>query len=122
MTGTVTVTGKKQKNIPEAVTAGLDTVGIRFPANKTAQDFIKSAGTPIAAPSANISGKPSPTRAADVIADMNGRIEAVINGGDCEVGVESTIVDASGDVPVLLRPGRISLYMPLEVVPATQID
>ena len=122
MPGPFTVILKKQKNIPDAVTAGLDTVGIRFPLNKTAQDFIKASGTPIAAPSANISGKPSPTRAADVMADMNGRIEAVINGADCEVGVESTIVDASGDVPMLLRPGGITLDMLREVVASTQID
>ncbi len=122
MPGPFTVILKKQTNIPEAVTAGLDTVGIRFPSNKTAQEFIKSAGTPIAAPSANISGKPSPTRAADVMSDMTGRIEAVINGGDCEVGVESTIVDASGELPILLRPGGITLDMLREVVPSTQID
>ena len=101
MPGPFTIILKKQANIPDEVTAGLDTVGIRFPAEETAAAFIKAAGTPIAAPSANISGRPSPTRAEDVISDMDGRIEAVINGGSCGVGVESTIVDASGDAPAV---------------------
>ena len=122
MPGPFTIILKKQNNIPDIVTAGLDTVGIRFPSNKAAQEFVTAAGTPIAAPSANISGKPSPTRAADVIADMSGRIDAVINGDNCEVGVESTIVDASGDTPVLLRPGGITLQMLREVVPSTELD
>lgn len=122
MPGPFTIILKKNDNIPDAVTAGLDTVGIRFPKNKTAVEFIKAAGVPIAAPSANISGKPSPTRASHVIHDMNGRIDAVIDGGSCEVGVESTIVDASGDIPVLLRPGGITLEMLRRVVPETEVD
>lgn len=122
MPGPFTIILKKQANIPDEVTAGLDTVGIRFPAEETAAAFIMAAGTPIAAPSANISGRPSPTRAEDVISDMDGRIEAVINGGSCGVGVESTIVDASGDAPVLLRPGGVSLEMIREIVPSAYAD
>lgn len=122
MPGPFTVILKKQDNIPDEVTAGLDTVGIRFPINKTAQEFIKMSGTPIAAPSANISGKPSPTRAEDVVYDMDGRIDGIIIGEVCEVGVESTIVDATGDVPILLRPGGITLDMLREVIPETTLD
>ena len=122
MPGPFTIILKKQKNIPDAVTAGLDTVGIRFPAESVAVRFIAAAGTPIAAPSANLSGSPSPTRAADVFSDMNGRIDAVIRGGNCEVGVESTIVDASGEVPVLLRPGGVTIDQIREIVPGAELD
>jgi L-threonylcarbamoyladenylate synthase len=122
MPGPFTIILKKKENISDAVTAGLDTVGIRFPKNQIAVDFISAAGVPIAAPSANISGKPSPTKAAHVIHDMSGRIDGIINGGACEVGVESTIVDASGDNPILLRPGGITLDMLREVVPETEVD
>ena len=122
MPGPFTIILKKQKNIPDAVTAGLDTVGIRFPAEPVAVRFIAAAGTPIAAPSANLSGSPSPTRAADVFSDMNGRIDAVIRGGNCEVGVESTIVDASGEVPVLLRPGGVTIDQIREIVPGAELD
>lgn len=122
MPGPFTIILKKQPGIPDEVTAGLDTVGIRFPAEKTAAEFISAAQRPIAAPSANISGRPSPTRAEDVMADMDGRIDAVINGGPCGVGVESTIVDASCDPPVLLRPGGISLADIQKIVPETSAD
>ena len=122
MPGPITIIMKKRPSIPNEVTAGLDTVGIRFPSDKTAQAFIRAAGTPIAAPSANLSGSPSPTRAEDVISDMDGRIDAIISGGSCEVGVESTIVDASGKIPVLLRPGGVTPQMLREVVPELEID
>ena len=97
MPGPITVILKKKPSVPDTVTAGLQTVAIRFPSNETAQRLIKAAGVPIAAPSANLSGKPSPTTAAHVIADMTGRIDAIIDGGACDVGVESTIVDFTGD-------------------------
>lgn len=122
MPGPFTIILKKQKNIPDAVTAGLDTVGIRFPAESVAVRFIAAAGTPIAAPSANLSGSPSPTRAADVFSDMNGRIDAVIRGGNCEVGVESTIVDASGEVPILLRPGGVTIDQIRKIIPGAELD
>lgn len=122
MPGPFTIILPKNPSIPDSVTAGLDTVGIRLPSNETAVKFIAECGTPIAAPSANRSGKPSPTRAKDVIADMDGRIDAVIDGGDCSVGVESTIVDASGSVPVLLRPGGITFDMLKEAVPEIVAD
>ncbi len=122
MPGPFTVILKKSPIVPDTVTAGMDTVAIRFPENRTAERLIKAAGVPIAAPSANLSGKPSPTKAVHVIEDMQGRIDAIIDGENCEVGVESTIVDASGDCPVLLRPGGISYEELCEVVPETRID
>lgn len=122
MPGPFTIILKKSDAVPYDVTAGRETVGIRFPENETAQRFIKSAGVPVAAPSANLSGKPSPTKAEHVIDDMTGRIDAVIDGGACTVGVESTIVDASGEIPVLLRPGGISYEEICDVVPETRID
>lgn len=122
MPGPFTIILKKRENIPEAVTAGLDTVGIRFPKNETAVKFIAASRVPIAAPSANISGKPSPTSAQHVIHDMSGRIDGIIDGGSCDVGVESTIVDASGDIPVLLRPGGITFEMLKSAVPETVLD
>lgn len=108
MPGPITIILKKKNIIPKTVTAGLDTVAIRFPAHNVARALIKAAGVPIAAPSANLSGKPSPTKARHVINDMIGRIDGIIDGGDCNVGVESTIVDFTGDKPVILRPGGIT--------------
>ncbi len=122
MPGPFTIILKKSERLGGAVTAGMDTVGIRCPENETARRFIKAAGVPIAAPSANLSGRPSPTKASHVTEDMNGRIDAIINGGDCSVGVESTIVDASREIPVLLRPGGITYGQLKDVVPETEID
>ena len=93
--------------VPRATTAGLDTVGVRCPDNDATREIIRLAGVPIAAPSANRSGKPSTTTAAHVLHDMDGRIDAVVDGGPCRVGVESTIVDLTGPVARLLRPGGI---------------
>lgn len=122
MPAPVTIILKKKDIVPDTVTAGLDSVAIRFPANETAQRLIKAAGVPVAAPSANLSGKPSPTKAKHVIADMMGRIDAIINGENCDVGVESTIIDFTGDTPTILRPGGITLE-DLEAVGVTaQLD
>lgn len=106
--GPFTLILKKQPDIPDTVTAGLDTVGVRIPKSLDARAFIKAAGVPIAAPSANISGKPSPTKAEHVIADLSGKADAIICGENSEVGVESTIIDVTGEVPVILRPGGIT--------------
>jgi L-threonylcarbamoyladenylate synthase len=99
---------KKSAQIPDAVTAGLDTVAVRIPAHPSALAFIGECGVPIAAPSANISGRPSPTAAAHVLADLNGKIPLILDGGACGFGVESTVVDFTGDTPLILRPGGFS--------------
>ena len=106
--GPLTMVMKKKAGVPDRTTGGLDTVAVRMPDSEAALELIREADCPIAAPSANISGRPSPTRAGDVIADMNGRIDAVIQGDDCRVGIESTVLDMTGDTPVILRPGIIT--------------
>ena len=106
--GPLTMVLRKKAGVPDRTTGGLDTVAVRMPDSKAALELIREADCPIAAPSANISGRPSPTRASDVIADMDGRIDAVIQGDDCRVGIESTVVDMTGDAPVILRPGIIT--------------
>lgn len=111
MPGPITVIVKKSDKIPSEVTAGLDTVGIRMPSDKVCNAFLKACGCPVAAPSANLSGSPSPTSATHVMNDMNGKIYAVIDGGESIVGLESTVVDATGDSPVILRPGAVTKEM-----------
>lgn len=106
--GPLTMVLKKKPEVPDRTTGGLDTVAVRMPDSEAALRLISMADCPIAAPSANISGRPSPTRAKDVIADMDGKIDAVISGDDCRVGIESTVVDMTGDVPTILRPGIIT--------------
>lgn len=106
--GPLTLVLKKKAGVPDRTTGGLDTVAVRMPDSEAALELIREADCPIAAPSANISGRPSPTRASDVIADMDGRIDAVIEGDDCRVGIESTVLDMTGDTPVILRPGIIT--------------
>lgn len=106
--GPLTVILERQPNVPDEVTAGLGTVGVRMPENETARELISLSGVPVAAPSANISGRPSPTDAEYVIEDMMGRVEGIIDGGNCSVGVESTVIDMTGEVPTILRPGGIT--------------
>ena len=106
--GPLTVIMEKSDLIPDEVSAGLDTVAIRMPSHPDARAIIKAAGTPLAAPSANTSGMPSPTTAAHVMHDMDGRIAAVVDGGACEVGVESTVLTLCTRVPRILRPGRVT--------------
>ncbi len=108
MPGPLTVILPKKDRIPLSVTGGLDTVAVRCPAHPVACALIRAAGAPVAAPSANRSGRPSPTCAAHVIDDLDGRVAAIIDGGECEVGLESTIVKLEGDKAVLLRPGAIT--------------
>ncbi|MBR6484465.1 MAG: threonylcarbamoyl-AMP synthase [Clostridiales bacterium] len=111
MPGPITVIVKKSSSIPDEVTAGLDTVGIRMPGSDTCRRFLSLCGCPVAAPSANLSGSPSPTSALHVLNDMDGRIFAIIDGGECEVGLESTVVDATGKEPVILIPGAVTKAM-----------
>ncbi len=106
--GPLTIVVNKRPEIPERTTGGLDTVAVRMPDSETALQLIEMAGCPIAAPSANLSGSPSPTRARDVAADMDGRIDAIIYGGDCRVGIESTVLDLTGAKATILRPGYIT--------------
>jgi len=107
--GPLTIVAKKTSAIPGVVTAGMDTVAIRMPRHPVALALIKAAGVPIAAPSANISGRPSPTTARHVVEDLYEKIPVIIDGGDTEIGIESTILDVTSDVPMLLRPGKISV-------------
>ncbi len=111
MPGPITVILKKRSFIPDSVTGGLDTVGIRVPANPIARELIELSGVPIAAPSANISGKPSPTAFEHVYHDLNGKVDAIIDGGSCDYGVESTIVKLEDKTVQLLRPGAVTREM-----------
>ena len=108
--------------VPRRTTAGLDTVAVRCPDNDTTRQIIRLSGVPIAAPSANISGKPSTTTAQHVFHDHNGKIDAIVDGGPCRVGVESTIVDLTDDRPRLLRPGGITPEQLMEVLGDLVID
>ncbi|MDO4517577.1 MAG: L-threonylcarbamoyladenylate synthase [Bacillota bacterium] len=109
--GPLTIVVKKKEGVPDRTTGGLDTVAVRLPESKAALELISAACCPIAAPSANLSGSPSPTRAKDVVADMDGKIDAIIQGEDCRVGIESTVLDLTGEIPTILRPGIITAEM-----------
>ena len=120
--GPLTMIFQKSDLVPYETTGGLDTVAVRFPANPTALAFIKEAGGYVAAPSANTSGRPSPTKGKHVYEDLNGKIEMLLDGGDCEIGLESTIVDLTEDIPVILRPGYITEEMLSEVLEQVDVD
>lgn len=109
--GPLTLVLKRGKGVPPAVTAGHPTVAVRMPRHPAARAVLRALGEPFAAPSANRSGRPSPTSAAHVLRDLKGRIPLVVDGGSCAVGLESTVVDARGKAPVLLRPGSVTLEM-----------
>ncbi len=120
--GPLTMIMKRTDVVPKEVSAGLDTVAVRFPAHPVAQAVIKAADTPLAAPSANLSGSPSPTTARHVLNDMDGRIDAVLDGGSSEVGVESTVITLAAEVPRVLRPGGITVEMLREVLGEVEVD
>lgn len=120
--GPMTLIFKKSKSIPDAVTAGGDTVAIRFPSDQIARALITEAGTPIAAPSANISGRPSPTNASDVYQDMDGIIPVIIDGGESNIGIESTVIDLSGDEPIILRPGFYTYEFLKDILSDMRLD
>lgn len=119
MPGSITVVLPKKDTVPDVVTAGLDTVAIRMPKSSQAREFLRYAGVPVAAPSANISGRPSPTTWETVKQDMDGRISAILCGEPCAVGIESTVLDLSRDEPVVLRPGAVSAQRIGEVLGKT---
>ncbi|MBQ3035660.1 MAG: threonylcarbamoyl-AMP synthase [Lachnospiraceae bacterium] len=120
--GPLTMILPKADIVPKETTGGLDTVAVRMPSHKIALAFIEAAGGFVAAPSANLSGKPSPTLAKYVVEDMDGRIDMIIDGGDIAIGLESTIVDLTGDVPMILRPGYITLDMLKDVLGEVECD
>lgn len=106
--GPLTLILYKNSQIPDIITAGLDTVAVRYPSHPVAKKLIEYANIPVAAPSANISGKPSPTKAKHVIDDLMGKVDVIVDGGNCEVGLESTVLDMTSDTPIILRPGGIT--------------
>ena len=106
--GPLTLVVKKKAGVPDRTTGGLDTVAVRMPDSEIALKLIELSGCPIAAPSANLSGSPSPTRAQHCVDDLNGRVDCILEGPDCRVGIESTVLDVTGDVPTILRPGIIT--------------
>ena len=118
----MTLVMKKREIVPLETSGGLDTVGIRMPSNEIARSLIRLAKTPIAAPSANTSGRPSPTQAEHVWEDLNGKVNAIIDGGPVGIGLESTIIDVTGSVPMILRPGAITMEMVKEVVGKVELD
>ncbi len=120
--GPLTMIFQKADCVPDTVTGGLDTVAVRFPSHSVAMALIRKAGLPIAAPSANTSGKPSPTRAEHVALDLDGKIDMILDGGATTWGLESTIVDVSVTPPMILRPGAITKEMMAQVVGDVDID
>lgn len=123
--GPVTMICERTDEVPYVTTGGLETVGIRMPSDPGAKSFLRAADCPIAAPSANLSGRPSPTTADHVREDFDGKIDAIIDGGPCEIGIESTVIDLTGEIPMILRPGYMTaedfqdrLGMPVIMDPA----
>lgn len=120
--GPLTMIVQKNENVPYETTGGLDTVAVRMPNHFAALELIRSSGCPIAAPSANASGRPSPTLASHVKEDMDGVIPVILDGGEVGIGIESTIIDLTEDVPMILRPGYITAQMLEEVIGPVRMD
>ncbi len=118
----MTVILKKKDCIPSVVSAGLDTIGVRIPNHDITRAIIRKAGVPVVGPSGNLSGKPSPTTAEHVYHDMNGRIDMIVDGGPCQVGLESTVIDFSGEYPTILRPGKLGVEFLRQYLPDIQVD
>ncbi len=122
MPGPLTVILPKKEIIPYEVTCGLDTVALRVPSNAIAHKLIEFSGCPIAAPSANLSGKPSPTSFDHVVEDMDGRVDAIIDGGECDIGLESTVIILKGKSAEILRPGKVTYEELLEIIPDITVN
>lgn len=120
--GPLTMVLPKSNAVPDEVSAGLQTVGVRMPSHPIAAALIRASGCALAAPSANLSGRPSTTTAAHVLQDMDGKIAAIVDGGACTVGVESTVLSLAGDVPRLLRPGGVTLEQLRAVLDTVEVD
>lgn len=120
--GPMTMVLPRKAIVPDIVTAGLETVGMRCPAHDLCREIISAAGVPVAAPSGNTSGRPSPTTAQHMLEDMDGKIKAIVDGGPCQVGVESTIIDLTCQPPRLLRPGGVTLEQLRSVLGEVAVD
>lgn len=120
--GPLTMIFNKNQRIPDEITGGLSTVALRVPSHEVARQIIQLSGLPIAAPSANISGKPSPTEASHVIEDLSGRVDMIVDGGDANIGLESTVLDLTSDKPMILRPGGITKAMIEDVIGEVTLD
>lgn len=120
--GPITIILNKKDIVPNTTSGGLDTVAIRMPSHKIARELIKQSGLPIAAPSANISGRPSPTKGNHVKEEMDGRVSGIVLGGNCDFGLESTVLDLTGEVPMILRPGSITKENLEEVLGEVLVD
>ncbi len=120
--GPLTMIFPKADIVPRETTGGLDTVAVRFPSNKIAREMIRQAGGYVAAPSANVSGRPSPTLAEHVAEDLGDRIEMIIDGGQVSIGLESTIVDCTEETPMILRPGYLNQEMLEEILGSVELD
>lgn len=120
--GPLTLIFEKKDCVPYGTTGGLDTVAVRMPNHPVARDLIRYSGVLIAAPSANTSGRPSPTKAEHVVEDLNGKIDMIIDGGEVGIGIESTIVDMTADIPTILRPGFITKQMLEQVIGEVRVD
>lgn len=119
--GPLTLVLPKAERVPTAATAGLKTIGVRMPAHTLARRFLEACGTPVAAPSANLSGRPSPTTWQAVVEDLTGRIDCILQGESTDIGIESTVVDCTTDVPMVLRTGGVTLEELQAVVPETSL-
>ncbi len=120
--GALTIILNKSEIVPYETTANLETVAVRFPDNDIMLELIKLSNKPLSAPSANTSTRPSPTKASHVLEDLNGKVDVVIDGGDCEFGVESTVIDMTGTTPLILRPGFVTYEKIKKVLPNVEID
>ncbi len=119
--GPLTLVLKRSERVPLLATAGLETVGVRMPASSLANEFLRACGTPVVAPSANLSGRPSPTTWEAVFEDLDGRIDCILQGAPTDIGLESTVVDCSEEVPLILRSGAVSLESLREIVPSIRV-